>query len=160
MPVKYLRDEKSDSTSTLRRVDSLEEIALKTDSIISDTHSSRLLPEQNKGIITSKKDIFLFGSASQIPDLIPEDKFESESRSRNDRLSSRLNSESKCCGGRFSLFSSEFISAIESMMDFALLSNPVFIYFAFSNFLTNLGFNVPYVYLAVSHNAVIRFSSS
>ena len=41
--------------------------------------------------------------------------------------------------------------AFKQMMDFSLLKDGIFIMFAFSNFLTSIGFNVPYVYLVVSY---------
>ena len=40
--------------------------------------------------------------------------------------------------------------AFKEMMDFSLLKDGIFIMFAISNFLTSIGFNVPYVYTAVS----------
>ena len=45
----------------------------------------------------------------------------------------------------------EASKAFKQMMDFSLLKDAVFIMFAISNFFTSIGFNVPYVYLAVSH---------
>ena len=35
------------------------------------------------------------------------------------------------------------------MMDLSLLKDPIFMTFAISNFLTSIGFNVPYVYTVV-----------
>ena len=43
----------------------------------------------------------------------------------------------------------EAAKAFKEMMDFSLLKDGVFIMFAISNFLTSIGFNVPYVYTAV-----------
>ncbi|XP_075992589.1 monocarboxylate transporter 1 [Anticarsia gemmatalis] len=42
--------------------------------------------------------------------------------------------------------SSEFKSALSEMLDFSLLVDPIFILFALSNFLTSIGFYIPYVY--------------
>lgn len=44
-------------------------------------------------------------------------------------------------------------AASSSMLDFSLFKDPIFIMFLISNFLTSLGFNVPYVYVVVSLNA-------
>ena len=48
--------------------------------------------------------------------------------------------------------------AFKEMMDFSLLKDGIFIMFAISNFLTSIGFNVPYVYTAVRFCAFILFS--
>ena len=39
---------------------------------------------------------------------------------------------------------------LHDMMGLTLLKDPVFLTFAISNFLTSIGFNVPYIYIAVS----------
>ena len=36
---------------------------------------------------------------------------------------------------------------LKTMIDFSLFVDPVFMYFALSNFLTSLGFNAPYIYI-------------
>lgn len=43
--------------------------------------------------------------------------------------------------------SSEFKSALSQMLDLSLLTDPIFILFAISNFLTSIGFYIPYVYI-------------
>ena len=48
--------------------------------------------------------------------------------------------------------------AFKEMMDFSLLKDGIFIMFAISNFLTSIGFNVPYVYTAVRFCTYIVFS--
>ncbi|XP_066992599.1 monocarboxylate transporter 12 [Anabrus simplex] len=45
--------------------------------------------------------------------------------------------------------SPETADTLREMLDFSLLKDPVFILFTISNFFTSVGFNVPYVYLAV-----------
>ncbi|CAG7719375.1 unnamed protein product [Allacma fusca] len=158
LPIKYLRDDQDESISSLRRVDSLEEIALKTDSIISENNHEYELATPQRGVITSRKDVFFSGSVSHIPDLIPDERgMNAEEYSRpassianydQQRLSSRRCSgtlKPNCCS-RF--FSPEFRAGFHTMMDFSLLVDPVFLFFATSNFLTNVGFNVPYIYLA------------
>ncbi|XP_021960275.1 monocarboxylate transporter 1 [Folsomia candida] len=42
---------------------------------------------------------------------------------------------------------SEFKKVFKAMMDLSLLKNPIFLFFAFSNFFTSIGYNVPYIYL-------------
>ncbi|KAG5683471.1 hypothetical protein PVAND_012749 [Polypedilum vanderplanki] len=44
--------------------------------------------------------------------------------------------------------SQETHDTIKKMMSFGLLRDPIFILFAVSNFLTSIGFNMPYVYIA------------
>ena len=39
---------------------------------------------------------------------------------------------------------------LHKMMDFSLFRDPIFMMYATSNFLTSIGFNVPYVYTVVS----------
>ena len=46
--------------------------------------------------------------------------------------------------------SGEASKAFKEMMDLSLLKDVIFIIFAVSNFLTSIGFNVPYVYVVVS----------
>ncbi len=46
--------------------------------------------------------------------------------------------------------SAESSRALRQMLDLSLLRNAIFIMFAASNFLTSIGFNVPYVYTVVS----------
>ena len=46
--------------------------------------------------------------------------------------------------------SAESAGAFQQMMDLSLLRDSIFIMFAVSNFLTSIGFNVPYVYTVVS----------
>ena len=45
---------------------------------------------------------------------------------------------------------------LNQMLDFSLFKDPVFMMYAASNFLTSIGFNVPYVFTVVS----TRLSSS
>ena len=65
-------------------------------------------------------------------------------------------SQDKICGcipaGR------DAAKAFKEMMDFSLLKDGIFIMFAISNFLTSIGFNVPYVYTAVRFCVYISFS--
>ena len=46
--------------------------------------------------------------------------------------------------------SAESAETFQQMLDLSLLKDPIFIMFAVSNFLTSIGFNVPYVYTVVS----------
>ncbi|KAE9533341.1 hypothetical protein AGLY_009244 [Aphis glycines] len=49
-------------------------------------------------------------------------------------------SDGICC-------SADAKSTIKQMLDFSLLKDPVFILYTISNFLTSIGFNIPYLYL-------------
>ena len=50
-------------------------------------------------------------------------------------------SEVSCCG-----LKAEKASIFLKMMDFSLFKDPIFMMYAASNFLTSIGFNVPYVF--------------
>ncbi|XP_055585948.1 monocarboxylate transporter 13 [Uranotaenia lowii] len=54
--------------------------------------------------------------------------------------------ETVCCG--CIPCSKETSDTFQEMMNFSLLKDPIFIIFTVSNFLTSVGFNIPYVYLA------------
>ncbi|XP_058445391.1 monocarboxylate transporter 5 [Malaya genurostris] len=60
--------------------------------------------------------------------------------------------KSLCCG--CIPCSKETSDTYKEMMNFSILRDPVFIIFTVSNFLTSVGFNVPYVYLAAQANAL------
>lgn len=57
-----------------------------------------------------------------------------------------------CCG--CIPCSKETADTLQEMMNFSILRDPVFIVFIVSNFLTSVGFNVPYVYLAAQANVL------
>jgi hypothetical protein len=57
----------------------------------------------------------------------------------NDKFSDNI-----CC-------SADAKNTIKHLLDFALLKDPVFILYTVSNFLTSIGFNIPYLYLVVSN---------
>ena len=46
--------------------------------------------------------------------------------------------------------------AYVEMVDMSLLTDPIFILFAISNFCTSIGFNVPYVYMKVKNKRCLR----
>ena len=82
-----------------------------------------------------------------------------EGRKENENMESSTTdcrNQDKICGcipaGR------DAAKAFKEMMDFSLLKDGIFIMFAISNFLTSIGFNVPYVYTAVRFCAYIIFS--
>ena len=41
---------------------------------------------------------------------------------------------------------------LQKMMDLSLFKDPIFMMYATSNFLTSIGFNVPYVFTVVSYS--------
>ncbi|XP_055548374.1 monocarboxylate transporter 5 isoform X2 [Wyeomyia smithii] len=57
-----------------------------------------------------------------------------------------------CCG--CIPCSRETADTLQEMMNFSILKDPIFIIFTVSNFLTSVGFNVPYVYLAAQANSL------
>ncbi|XP_049531142.1 monocarboxylate transporter 12 isoform X1 [Anopheles darlingi] len=61
------------------------------------------------------------------------------------RAASPTNQEERCLG--CIPCSRETCDTFREMMNFSILKDPVFIVFTVSNFLTSVGFNVPYVYL-------------
>lgn len=60
------------------------------------------------------------------------------------QMEEEIKEEEKCCG---MTVSTEFREAFREMLSFALLKNPVFLMFAISNFLTSIGFNMPFIFL-------------
>ncbi|PRD24076.1 UNVERIFIED_CONTAM: slc16a12 [Trichonephila clavipes] len=56
------------------------------------------------------------------------------------------NHEAQSKKNRFKCCPKEMRDALEEMTNFSLLKNPIFLMFAVSNFLTSIGFNVPYIY--------------
>lgn len=60
--------------------------------------------------------------------------------------------QSVCCG--CIRCSKETSDTFHEMMNFSILKDPIFIVFTVSNFLTSIGFNVPYVYLAAQANVL------
>lgn len=55
-------------------------------------------------------------------------------------------SETDSKQSRFRCCPREMLDALKEMTDFSLLKHPIFLLFAISNFLTSIGFNVPYIY--------------
>ena len=66
--------------------------------------------------------------------------------------SSTIEEGEKCCN--CIPISSEASKGLNQMLDLGLFKDRIFILFVISNFLTSIGFNVPYVYTVVSKNAV------
>ncbi|XP_001950241.2 uncharacterized protein LOC100161575 [Acyrthosiphon pisum] len=58
----------------------------------------------------------------------------------NTNIESDQFSDGICC-------SADAKSTIKTLLDFSLLKDPVFILYTISNFLTSIGFNIPYLYL-------------
>jgi MCP family monocarboxylic acid transporter-like MFS transporter 14 len=71
-------------------------------------------------------------------------------RSRND--GHEVDPKSDICG--CIPCSEETRQTVSKMMSFGLLKDPVFILFTVSNFLTSIGFNIPYVYIAAQAEAL------
>ena len=102
------------------------------------------------GLIINRKDIFYSGSVANIPAMNPSRSRKSltERMTRTpDESSDNLHTK-KFCG--CVPCSPQLYNALKTMMDFSIFKNPVFLFFAISNFFTSIGYNVPYIYLAVS----------
>ncbi|CAL8118738.1 unnamed protein product [Orchesella dallaii] len=99
------------------------------------------------GLIVQRKDIFYSGSLVKIPD--------ANNQNGSSRTLDHINmrpldgddarSQKKCCGCL--PCPAEIKEAFNSMTDFTILKDPIFLFFAFSNFFTSIGYNVPYIYL-------------
>jgi hypothetical protein len=96
-------------------------------------------PCPHSGVILQRKDIFYSGSLMKIPT--------SDAQASQVKLDSLYGpiETSKDEGD-----TSEFKQVFKTMMDLSILRDPVFLFFAFSNFFTSIGYNVPYIYLVVS----------
>ena len=66
--------------------------------------------------------------------------------------SSTIEEGEKCCN--CIPISSEASKGLNQMLDLGLFKDRIFILFVISNFLTSIGFNVPYVYTVVSKTTV------
>nr|CAD7572706.1 unnamed protein product [Timema californicum] len=101
---------------------------------------SQSLRRKNSGIM-HRKDIFYRGSLHNIPyhrsaPRLTQDKVAEESQPLKLVVERERTS---CCA--------ETRETLREMLDFSLLKDPVFILFTGSNFLTSIGFNMPYLYI-------------
>jgi MFS family permease len=113
--------------------------------------SGTLDKSTSTGLIMQRKDIFYSGSMANLnnipvkrPDKV-ETLTERMVRTPDDSNEALAEKNKKFCG--CIPCSPEFNTVMDTMMDFSILKNPVFLYFAVSNFFTSLGYNVPYVYI-------------
>ncbi|XP_013182942.2 monocarboxylate transporter 12 [Amyelois transitella] len=86
------------------------------------------------------------------PDVLYQGSMSSLSKHRAsspERIQARpdLNPETKNNTCEWLPCSEEFKKALSTMLDFSLLVDPIFILFALSNFLTSIGFYIPFVYI-------------
>jgi len=111
---------------------------------VGSTHN---MGSTSAGIITSRKDIFYSGSVANIPAAVSSNPVTRKLSGKMDRTpddsSENLEQKKICC----CKCSPELYEALRTMMDFSILRNPIFLFFAISNFFTSIGYNVPYVYL-------------
>lgn len=103
------------------------------------------------GLIVQRKDIFYSGSLLRIPDASTKP---SHHGSTLDHINMKPlagdddhQMKKRCCGCM--PCPAEIKEAFNSMTDFSILKDPIFLFFAFSNFFTSIGYNVPYIYLVV-----------
>lgn len=91
-----------------------------------------------------RKDIFYSGSLLQLPEYRSNPNFYHSSIINVPKQETKEIAKSKL--SKLFSCSKEVTDAFKEMMDFRLMRNIVFLMFGFSNFFTNIGFNVPYVY--------------
>ncbi|PVD18876.1 hypothetical protein C0Q70_21433 [Pomacea canaliculata] len=94
--------------------------------------------------VGSRKDVFYSGSLQNIPMYRSHHDLYITSITSIPEMEEEIKEEEKCCG---MTVSTEFREAFREMLSFALLKNPVFLMFAISNFLTSIGFNMPFIFL-------------
>lgn len=92
------------------------------------------------GGLLYRKDIFYSGS------LVSLAKYRSNPNISYSTVPAEDNFDNSSKKNRFRCCPAEIRDALAEMTDFSLLMNPLFLMFAISNFLTSIGFNVPYVY--------------
>jgi len=98
------------------------------------------------GVIMARKDIFYSGSLYNIPEF--KDNPHTYRRSmrkiatETGQLSRGEENAKICC----CTVSDKNARVFRQMVDFSLFRDPIFLMYAVSNFLTSIGFNVPYVY--------------
>ncbi|KAJ8867189.1 hypothetical protein PR048_030984 [Dryococelus australis] len=124
-----------------------------------DNHS---LKRRNSGIMY-RKDIFYRGSLHNIPyhrsaPWLNQDRGSSEESQLVKSCSQDLQAKKKDSVGEETRqvmilgcvpCSQETKDTLREMLDFSLFRDPVFLLFTCSNFLTSIGFNIPYVYIKV-----------
>jgi len=96
--------------------------------------------------IMYKPDIFYRGSTHNLERIRSKVELESTDSNNYGSLKRTPREKSKMCG--CIPCSQETRDTFSEMMDFSLVKDPVFLIFTMSNFLTSIGFNIPYVYLA------------
>lgn len=111
-------------------------------------NSTTSLKSSGSGIMY-RKDVFLYTSSKSIADVsrsnghLDANKTTPHVTSKeNLALQTQEKSKFSCCPQ-----SAEFKHTLNEMMDFSVLKNPIFIIFATSNFLTSIGYNIPYIYI-------------
>jgi len=102
------------------------------------------------GLIVQRKDIFYSGSLIKIPDAHLDGSSRTLDHINMKPLDGDDERKKKCCGCL--PCPAEIKEAFNSMTDFSILKDPIFLFFAFSNFFTSIGYNVPYIYIVVSNN--------
>jgi len=103
---------------------------------------------QPRSQLMGRKDIFYRGSLMNIPEYKNDPHHYRQSmrdlKEHDDALSSsEIESQDNICCVKAS---PKLARILNQMMDFSLFKDPVFMMYAASNFLTSIGFNVPYVF--------------
>lgn len=89
-----------------------------------------------------RKDIFYSGSLVNIPNYDP-----SVEKNYTDKKTAKKH---ECFLFRWFNCSDEIIATFEEMIDLSLMKNLAFLIFSISNFLTSVGYHIPFIYLKVS----------
>lgn len=87
-----------------------------------------------------RKDIFYSGSLVNIPNYKP----------TTEKMPSEKKKKSDCFLFRWLNCSDEIIDNFAEMIDLSLMKNYVFLIFSISNFLTSVGYHIPFIYLKVN----------
>lgn len=141
------------SQPALRLVTDSTDSLPRGDRLTSKRHSLKMLPfgsgplgpravnqsTQHSGVILQRKDIFYSGSLMKIPTELISSQAQLDTLTNDDVPDASTTSAW-----------AEFMKVFKTMMDLSLLKDPIFLFFAFSNFFTSIGYNVPYIYLVVS----------
>lgn len=100
-------------------------------------HEQKPPPSRHGSGIMQRPDVLYQGSMTSLA------RFRSTSPERTFTSVTKEEPEVKC---GWLPCSTEFKAALGEMLDLSLLVDPIFILFAISNFLTSIGFYIPYVY--------------
>lgn len=166
LPAIYLKNSKNSSSLKINSRTTDENKFLKVESHVNDVAKSMPMLNQNRTTLVhapadlhllhmkhkiksmnSAMDILAFVKSSQNVHLYNYTKEDEEKEQADERLEASLGGEIDEIDGKPPKGLREKLAHMTHDMDFGLFKDPVFIFFAVSNFLTSLGFNTPYIYI-------------